>query len=176
MTDPLFPLVARVATGGLFLAAAAHKLAQRRRFAGVLEGYKVLGHAAPALAVLTPVMEALAGAGACAPVAVVREIGLGICIALLVAYAALVAWALRRGDREIDCGCLGFSAKRPRIRPAMVGRNLGLSVFALIGFAPADPRPFVWLDGVGLVGAGLTLVLLYVFLDQLIALPARNPT
>jgi hypothetical protein len=109
--------------------------------------------------------------------AVVAEAGLGVAVALgvdaaawaaaalLLAFAALLARALRGGAAGRPCGCLGA---RSRVSRAALARTLVLALaFALVGLVPdSDPPATTWLAIalgavlVAVAGLGLLVVAL----------------
>lgn len=97
--------------------------------------------------------------------AIVAEVALGIGVAmgldgaawaaaaLMLAFAALLANALRNGRVGQPCGCLGA---RSRVTPLALVRTLALAAtFALLPFVPnTDPSTDAWLA----IGLGLALL------------------
>jgi len=86
------------------------------------------------------------------------EAGAALAILLLVGFAGTMAWALARGERELDCGCL-YGALRQRVRWELVARNLVLGLlFAPLFLAPAwSDVLLIALDG---VASGILLFVL----------------
>ncbi len=164
--DPVLAALPAVLFAALFLAAAAHKIADRRRFRRVLEEWRVLPPAlAPAAARAVPLLELALGLGwafglARAPVAVASAL-------LLAAYGALMALNLARGRARIDCGC-GLRGGRP-LSYGLVARNLALAVCALLPLAGAAGRAPVALDHFTVAACALALAALYGAAGQLLA-------
>jgi hypothetical protein len=106
--------------------------------------------------------------------ALLRGVGLaagaGLAIALLLGFALAMAVNLRRGRREIDCGCFQ-SALRQQLSWALVARNLVLAAL-LLPLAGGGALPETGLGLIDGLGAGLALYLFYLILDQLVALGA----
>lgn len=151
--------IADVALGLVLLSSAGAKLAasSRTRAALVTFGLK------------TPRVRALAWGGA---VAVEVLLGLAVALgldaaayaaaALMLAFAALLAGALRAGRGGQPCGCLGA---RSRVTPAALARTLVLAAaFALLPLVPdTDPSSEAWLAiglGIALAAIGALAVLL----------------
>lgn len=101
--------------------------------------------------------------------------------ALMLAFAALLARALRAGRAGQPCGCLGA---RSRVNPAALARTLALAAaFALLPLVPhTDPSTDAWLAiGLGLALAAIaTLSVLVLALarevgELRLALPPQMP-
>jgi hypothetical protein len=90
-------------------------------------------------------------------------------------YALAIAINLRRGRRELDCGCLGFG-RRSTISMTLLWRN-GVLVLASLaaGFLPRGERALDWID-LFTVAVGLTAAaLLYAATEGLAAAAGRLP-
>jgi hypothetical protein len=125
--------------------------------------------------------------------AILVEAGLGVGVALgsgaaawgatalMLAFAALLARALRAGRVGQPCGCLG---PRSRVSPAALARTLGLAgAFALLPLVPdTDPSAEGWL-AIGLAAAFTAIAVLAVLVlalarevgDLRLALPPQLP-
>ncbi|WP_414902306.1 MauE/DoxX family redox-associated membrane protein [Sphingomonas flavalba] len=177
MLDPFLLLLARAALGGLMLAAALHKIGDPVRFAGAVDGYRLVPAPLVRPTAWTIMLAELAAALAVLwPFGIAWRTGLGGVAMLMSLYTAAIAINLLRGRGNVDCGCMGFGAGK-RIRWAMVWRGGGLAaVSALAALAPVAARRLLWIDWFG-VGAGLLcLVLLYLAFDAIIATPLRENT
>src|SRR5262249_32407895 len=162
----------RTALSLLFLAAAAHKLRDPRRFRATLAEYDLLapGLVSVGAAALVVVEVGLAVALVLPPL---RSSGLVTAAGLLSIYGGARAVTLARGGRDIDCGCVGPAARRP-ISGWLVARNAVVATAALTGLVPPSPRPLSWVDGVTVAGATAALAALYAACDRLLALaPVR---
>jgi len=92
---------------------------------------------------------------------------------LLAIYAAAIAVNLRRGRRELDCGCMGFGRRRS-ISPGMVWRNVVLALALLAaGWLPWTSRPLNWVDVLTMVGGVCAGTLLYMAIDGLLEFSRR---
>lgn len=167
--DPSILLASRVLGVLLFGTAVAGKLRHRAAFVGVVANYRLVPDAlaAPAAGLvigleLLVVAALLSGVGLAA--------GAGLAVLLLLGFALAMAINLGRGRREIDCGCFQ-SALRQRLSWALVARNLVLAalLLPLVGGGEVPVTALGLVDG---LGAGLALYLLYLVLDQLVALAA----
>jgi methylamine utilization protein MauE len=147
--DPVITLGLRAAFALLFLAAAAHKLRDPRRFVATLADYRVLpAPLVPAAAAAVVAVElGLAGL-----VPLPGAAGLRAGAALLLVYAGAIAANLVRGRRHIDCGCLGVVGRRS-ISWWLVGRNVAFAALALAGTVPVRERVLVWVDGLTVAAA-----------------------
>jgi Methylamine utilisation protein MauE len=153
--------------------------------AGVVLGLVLLGSAGAKLAAPSGTRAALATFGLKSPraresawggaVAVEALLGVGVALgidaaayaaaALMLAFAALLARALRAGRAGQPCGCLGA---RSRVSAAALVRTLMLAVaFALLPLVPdTDPSAETWLA----VGLGIALAAIAVLAVLLFAL------
>lgn len=169
--DPVLSLVVKAGMSLLFAFAVWHKLRDWPRIGSVIAGYRLFPPAAgvPA-AFLVVALELGAAAGALfSPAALCLSAG------LLLIYAGAIAVNILRGNDQIDCGCIGFAAARPRLRWAMVIRNGVLASLALLAaFQPVLDRPLVWVDYLSLVAVLAGASLLYAALETAISLPSRG--
>ena len=92
---------------------------------------------------------------------------------LLLAYAAAIFVNLRRGRRDLACGCGGFD-ERQTIAPWMVGRNcLIAALLVACCCLPWSARPLGLVDAVTVVFGLLTVALVYLCVDQLMGYVQR---
>lgn len=157
-------LAARFGIACIFLTAAVGKLRHLSVFEGVLANYRLLpGWAIAPLHLLLPLVELVVGVG----VLIAPRLAGPSAALLLLLFAAAMAINLRRGRRDIDCGC-HQSVLRQRLSWTLVGRNAVLAALALTAAWPlpvAGPSP--WLTG---AAAGLALFILYSTMNALWAL------
>jgi hypothetical protein len=147
--------IADVVLGLVLLGSAAAKLAAPARTRAALVTFGLR----------TPRVRMLAWGGAVAAEAL---LGLGVALgldaaawaaaALLLAFAALLARALRAGRAGQPCGCLGA---RSRVTPLALGRTFALAAaFALLPLvSDTDPSTDAWL-AIGLAVALLAVAAL----------------
>ncbi len=117
-------LVLRVAIAGVFVFAAAPKLADPAGFALEIDNYRIL----PALlvgplAVIVPVLELVIAAALLSGVHVAGAAF--IAGGMLLTFAGAMIQAMARGI-DLDCGCFG-SALEMRVSGLTVARNLMLA-------------------------------------------------
>ncbi|MBX3024365.1 methylamine utilization protein MauE [bacterium] len=160
-------MVLRASLSLLLASAAWHKLRDVGAFRAAVEGYRLLPP------VWTVPFAAFAIAAECGLAVGLWLPGVGGAAALggaalLGLYAAAMAIALRRGRRDVDCGCAG-PARRQSVRPALVARNGVLIVAALLAALPAAPRALTWMDGPTIVLAPVVAAGLYLAVDGLLA-------
>lgn len=159
MLDPALSLALALALALLFATAAVHKLRDWSYFRASLENYRVL----PA-ALVTPAGAAAVAveiaAAATLPFPDTRAVGGLLGGVLLSAYALAIATNLRRGRTRIDCGCFG-AAKRERIAPWMVLRNVVLAIAALLAALPVTARALGALDALTIAGGVAAAAILY---------------
>lgn len=165
--DPLLVLALRGGLSLLLATAAWHKLRDVDAFRAAVENYRLLPRvwAVPVAALLIAAECGLAVALWLPGVG--RAAALGGA-ALLALYGTAMAITLRRGRRDVDCGCAG-PAHRQSVRPALVARNGALVLAALLAALPARPRPLGGLDALTLVLAMATAACLYAAIDGLLA-------
>ncbi|HXY95533.1 MAG TPA: MauE/DoxX family redox-associated membrane protein, partial [Steroidobacteraceae bacterium] len=105
MLDPAVGVLLLACLALLFASASLHKLRDLPAFTEVLRAYRVLPAGAVRLAPLVPLAELLVAAGLSASA---TRLGAGLGgAALLLIYAAAIAVNLRRGRRDLACGCGG---------------------------------------------------------------------
>ncbi len=81
-------------------------------------------------------------------------------------YALVIATTIIRGKTDISCGCSFGSSGEEGIGPLHLLRNLLLAIVTLAALISTDPPQSIdWLLG---IPAGLSIVLLYFILDNLI--------
>ena len=148
----------------LFASAAFHKLLDLGRFTAAFRAYELVPPALSGLALLVPLIELAITAALLATRS--RPFGAVAGAALLLTYAVAIGVNLRRGRRDLDCGCGGPRERRP-IGPWMVWRNLALAALLAALLLPWAPRPLGAADAVT-IGAGTAVAaLLYMCVDVL---------
>jgi hypothetical protein len=166
MLDPAVGVLLVGCFAMLFGAAALHKLRTPARFTEVLGAYRVLPERLLRFAWLVPLAE-LAVAGALL-VAAARAAGALTGAVLFALYAGAIALNLRRGRRDLACGCGGPDDARP-IAPWMVARNLMLALLLAALLLPWKTRALLPTDALTVGGGSAVATLLYVCLDRLLA-------
>jgi hypothetical protein len=172
--DPVPAAIVQLALAALWLAAGLHKLKSPQQFALALTAYALLPEALVSAAswVLPLVELALAGG---LLVASSRPYAACASAALLALYELAIGINLRRGRRDLDCGCMGFGAKK-RISRALVWRNAALALASLgAGLAPVAVRGLDWVDAWTIVCGVAMLVLLYLTFEGLTDAAQRLP-
>lgn len=162
MLDPAIGLLLVAAVALLFASASAHKLRDLRRFEEIFAAYGVLSGWPLSRAI--PVLELAVAAGLLFDPS--RAYAALAGIALLALYAWAIAVNLRRGRRDLACGCGGPDERRP-IAPWMVWRNILLALALVISLAPWTSRPLNFTDAVTVVFGVLTLALVYLCIDAM---------
>lgn len=170
--DLLWIAVADIVLGGIFVAAAIHKLAGFRPFVGILQNYRLLPPAlVMPLARGIVFLELLFGLAAMAALIIGTQLGLAGIAALLSVYAMAMALNLVRGNDSIDCGCEGFGVGRVTISWLLVSRNAVLAAVALgATLLPQTSRALGAADWIGAAGAIAALPLLYIGFAQWVTL------
>lgn len=170
--DPAIAILIVASLSLLLASAAVAKLRDSRNFQEIFAAYEVL-----------PAQMNLQAARAIPWVELVLAIGLlappgrpyvGIAAALLMlTYAASIAVNLRRGRRDLACGCGGPAERRP-IAPWMVWRNCLIAGVAVISLLPWSPRRLSPMDAVTVVFGLLAITLVYLCVDLLLGDVARR--
>ncbi len=93
-------------------------------------------------------------------------------VVLLLAYAAAIAVNLRRGRRDLACGCGGPDDRRP-IAGWMVWRNICIAILLAVAMCPWSPRPLVPTDAVTIGFGAATCALVYLCFDRLLGRSGR---
>jgi hypothetical protein len=165
----IFGLAVSIGIGLAFGIAAIDKLRHHLFLVGVIANYRLLpeGLVEPT-ARLLPLVELAIGVALILGEWRVAPI---VAIALLLVFAGAMAVNLKRGRRDIDCGC-GQSVLRQQLSWALVARNL-----LLVGLLA--PRPLLGgmpdLAGTGIaVMAGLSLFVIYLLFNTVIALVTQD--
>jgi hypothetical protein len=107
-----------------------------------------------------------------------REAAALVSTLLLSVYALAIAINLRRGRRELDCGCFGFG-RRSAISTMLLWRNAALVLASLAaGFLPRRERALDWIDlftvAVGVAAAALLYAAAEGLADAAGRLPRRQ--
>jgi uncharacterized membrane protein YphA (DoxX/SURF4 family) len=132
-TGRALELAARLALAGVFLAAAAPKLADPAAFAAAIANYRVFPDALTH--VIATVVPALELVGALALLAGRWRRGGALLLgALLVAFTGLLAASLARG-LDISCGCFGAEVQQDPVTALHLLRNLALLAAAAVVLA-----------------------------------------
>jgi hypothetical protein len=147
--------------GLVFLTAAVGKMRNWQQFVGVVGNYRLLPEVLIApVAYALPPLEAVLGA------ALLLHVGSPwpqwVALGLLLLFGAAMAVNMRRGRREIDCGCFQSALRQP-LSWTLVVRNLALALVS--GLAALAPPLLVdtWI----LINAMLVTAVLFMLLQTL---------
>jgi hypothetical protein len=169
--DPAIARLVVACTALLFAAAALHKLRAPRQFEEIFAAYGLLPLAFGRLASrAVPLLEAAVAGGLLFDGS--RTAATCVGSGLLLGYAGAIAVNLRRGRRDLACGCAGPDDRRP-IASWMVWRNIGIAVLLAAALLPWSRRPLVPTDGVTIGFGTATGALLYLCLDRLLGRTGR---
>jgi len=168
--DPVIHTVIALSFSALFALASMNKWQNLEAFTKALRAYDLIPFrlAAPA-ALLIATLELATAVTLIVPY--LTTLGTLLAVALLSAYAAVMALSLARGLKQIDCGC-NLSQGRQGTTPiayALVFRNLGLAVCALALLAPQTSRTLYYSDALFIAFGVFTLCVYYATLNQLIS-------
>ena len=169
--DPVPAAMIVLSLAALWIAAGLHKLADLAAFARSLEAYDIAPRALlPLLARSLPILElALAAGLLIAPTRPAAGLAGAL---LLMGYGAAIALNLRRGRRDLDCGCMG-SGTRSQISSALVWRNAIAAVASLSAGLPHAERALSWMDTLTIVAGAAVIALLYLATESLRATAQR---
>ena len=167
--DPAVGILMVASIALLFASAALHKLRDLARFDEIFSAYGLVPRAR--ISWLVPLLEISVAAGLA--VKVYRPYAAVLGMAMLSAYAGAIAVNLRRGRRDLACGCGGPDERRP-IAAWMVWRNILIALAITAAFAPWADRPLSMTDGVTIVFGVLTIALVYLCADQLFGNAQRS--
>ncbi|MCJ2182155.1 hypothetical protein MTR62_05495 [Novosphingobium sp. 1949] len=155
----------------LFGASALGKGRNLGEFAAIIARHVPLaGRGSAALAGAIIAIEGLCAVFLASGVA--SPVGGVLGIVLLLGFALVMARALRRGERDLDCGCR-FGAARQAITWPLVWRNLvfAAALFPALARWAQAPGRLEWIDG---LGAGAAMFVLAALATQLIHLHDRT--
>ncbi len=162
--DPTLQWTLSLLLAGMWVVAAASKLANRDAFRGILHNYRLLpeGVERP-VAEMLPILELLLAFGLLLPPA--RPWAAIASALLLLLFAAAMGVNILRGRTEIDCGCF-IGVVRQRIGWSLVLRNLLLAVAVLPLLGEGSGRSLLWLDLVTILAASSGLLLTYLAISR----------
>jgi hypothetical protein len=170
--DPAIGLLIVAGAALLFARAAAHKLRDLPRFVEIFSAYGMLPPStARYVAWLVPLLELGTVLGLL--FGEYRAYASCLGVLLLLTYACAIGINLRRGRRDLACGCGGPSERRP-IAPWMILRNIVLALAIAGTLAPWAVRPLTFTDAVTVSFGLLTLALVYECTEQLMAHSPRT--
>ena len=157
----------------LFAISASHKLRSPQHFSAVLADYQLLP------GVLVP---AASWGVIAAELAVVVLVLLGqtvpamaLAALMMVAYSFAIALNLKRGRRDIDCGCSGPAASQT-LSGWLLVRNLLLLAVIALALLPAQTRDLGWFDWISVALGLAAAAALYGAANTLIANHLRLTT
>lgn len=164
MMDPTIHVLIAVGLAVLFGAGAVHKVRAPAIFVATLGDYRVLPpRLLTVAAVLVIALELALAIGLLWPAT--RAVSGVVGASLLLVYAAAIAINLRRGRRDLDCGC---TLQRRPIGAWMVTRNSVLATAALMLVIPISNRTIQSADAATIVAALCVIMLLYAATDLLL--------
>jgi hypothetical protein len=180
MIDPVLATGAQASTAIVVLLGAVAKWRRPAAFRQALAGYRLLPDAltAPAAFVIAAT-ETVGAAALLFPDT--RMFGAIALTALLLVFAAGLAFNIVRGHTDIDCGCSGFAATQTTVQAGLqstpprgigwfhVARALLLAALAASAFIEPAARSIVWFDYLTLFFAVLLIVCALLTFDVLLA-------
>jgi Methylamine utilisation protein MauE len=170
--DPAIGILLTASVALLFASAGVHKLRDLGRFNEIFSAYGLVPEFTRVrISWLVPILELSVAAGLIIQGS--RPYAAALGMLMLTAYAAAIAVNLRRGRRDLACGCGGPDERRP-IAAWMVWRNLLIALSAAVVFAPWSDRTLSFTDGCTVVFGLLTIALVYLCADQLLGNAQRT--
>jgi hypothetical protein len=164
--DPAFAYLIIAGIALLFANAGTHKLRNLARFAEAFAAYRVLPDAlARRLAWLIPSLELGVASGLLWGPS--RRTAVIAAIVVLIAYASGLGLNLKRGRRDLDCGC-GIARDRRAIAAWMVWRNITLAAALGITLLTWSRRSLDLTDSLTVMGGLAVAVTLYAAVDRLL--------
>jgi len=158
----LFNLTFLVFTVLLFLRAAYHKVSDFTEFQGFVADYELVPEP-----LVKPVAAFLAAAEAglvlLMLVPATRTLGLVAAALLLAGYGMAIMVNLRRGRRQVECGCGGAPQL---LSGSLIARNLVLALVALSPALTGIPEHFNSQELIAAIVAALTLSAFYALFEQ----------
>lgn len=169
--DPSIILASRILSAFVFGAAVVGKLRHHQEFVGVVANYRLLpdmvvAPAAWSIIIVESLIVFSLGSG------LGQFVGASVAMLMLCLFALAMAINIRRGRRDIDCGCFQ-SALRQHLSGALVVRNMLLSATLLPLLLSAGRVSWQLLTPLQLfngIGGGVVLFTLYHVFGQLLAL------
>jgi Methylamine utilisation protein MauE len=170
--DPAIGILTVAAVALLFASAAAHKLRDLRQFDEIFSAYGLMPEIIRArISWLVPILEIAVAAGLV--ISDSRPYAAALGITLLSGYACAIAVNLRRGRRDLACGCGGPDERR-RISAWMVWRNMVIVLAVAAVFLPWADRRLSLTDGLTIAFGLPTIALVYLCIDQLLGNAQRT--
>jgi uncharacterized membrane protein len=165
--DPAASWTISIALALVFGASAAIKFADFGEFRAAVENYQIVPESfAMPTAALVPIAELAGGVGILIPRS--HDAAAAILLVLLAAFTAAIVVNLMRGRLHVDCGCFGPALRQP-LSWWLPARNAILMALAAIAIVPTDGRSMTPLD-VATIGLGaLTIAVLYLAANYLLA-------
>jgi hypothetical protein len=154
----------RLTIAAVFALAAYHAMRGWAVFGGIVEQYHVAPRWLAQLAawILPPLQSVVA---VCLVLPATSRVGAALGMALLALFTVAITINVVRGRVSIDCGCGGATGQK--LSRALVVRNL----LMMLGLASAWAAPnWGLVDGgtaIGIIGASVTLTVLYFAANQL---------
>src|SRR5271165_1441151 len=169
--DPAIGTLITACIALLFASAAAHKLRDLAAFDEIFSAYGLAPNIRGArISRVVPMLEISVAAGLAFSIS--RPYAAALGMLLLLGYAAAIAINLKRGNRDLACGC-GGPERRP-IAAYMVWRNALLALAAAVAFVSWADRPLGVTDAVTIAFGTLTVALVYLCIDQLLGNAQRT--
>jgi hypothetical protein len=178
--DPVYASAAQAGMAVVVLLGAFARWRRPGAFGDAVANYRLLPGA-----LVTPasfaILAAETGGAAALLFPDTRVTGAALLVALMLAFAAGLAFNIVRGHTDIDCGCSAFGAARASASASAsanaprgigwfhVARALLFAALAATAFIEPAVRPIVWFDYVTLFFSVLLVACALVIVDALLA-------
>jgi len=165
--DPAASWTISIALALVFGASAAIKFEDFDEFRAAVANYRIVPERpSAAVAVLVPVTEASGAVGILIPPT--HYAAAALLLGLLAIFTAAIVVNLMRGRLHVDCGCFGPALRQP-LSWWLPARNLILMALATIAILPTDTRLMTPLDDSTILFGSVTVVVLYLAGNYLLA-------
>jgi hypothetical protein len=168
--DPVIIYLLKGSLSVLWASAAIHKLRPHSDFHSTIVGYDLVpARAASFIALILPLVEIATSVGLwlATPYFAVSS------IFLFLLYSVAIGVNLRRGRRDLDCGC-GGPAVNQKISSGLIYRNVALAFATTLLVLPMGNRSLDWGEACTIVAGVLVVSLLYAAADQLLAISGAH--
>jgi hypothetical protein len=164
--DPAFVLTAQYFLALLFFVNGLHKAANLPELRATITAYRIVPSGiAHWIAGFVMTAELLLGVALTSGLSRLASL---VAAGVLALYFAVMALSLARGLGEVDCGC-GLHGRASPLSVTYLVRNGLLILLALLASMPASGRVVGSFDAFQIVAATLSLALLYISADSLLA-------
>jgi hypothetical protein len=154
----------RLGLAAVFALAAYHAMRDWTVFGGIVEQYHVAPRWLAQLAArILPPLESVVAV--CLVLPATSRVGATLGMGLLALFTVAIAINVARGRVSIDCGCGGANGQK--LSRALVVRNLIMMLGLALAWAAPNWELVDAATAIGIMGASVTLIVLYFVANQL---------